>query len=207
MQSWEDNREVREKRIESDKSDFKINDLEVNKQRQSVNMIKSEVNRVLEQVAELESVCQKYCERSDLLRAKFSRLPTTRHPTAIVENPEERNQEDHVEEGFGDGISPIPTKESEIVFWTGCDSTHDIELTTLDAGWSTEYYYIGTDIDEQGPNLENLKPDVTLISEVSYGITRRKTYTFLSSSRYDWPFPLCNIVWNSPMVNTCVPCR
>jgi len=165
-QTWEENRQVRQNRIETEKAMFEEVDWAVTKQRQHVSMIKSDLHDAQERVALAEASCQKLCELSDQLRGNFARLPTTRHPTAYDQNPDELA--DAHDAHVGQGAAAALTEEEDsvqLVYVAGCDLTHGIQKDSLEDGFATEYYYVGEEMDEQGPNLDALKPDAATTSQ------------------------------------------
>ncbi len=60
-----------------------------------------------------------------------------------------------------------PEEEDRVEFKyvAGCDRTHGIAIGSLEAGFATEYYYIGEEMDDRGPNLDALKPDSATTSQ------------------------------------------
>lgn len=103
--SWEENSQVRKVRREMEQAMYEEVDWAITKQRQQVSIFKSDLQDAQNRVALAEASCQKLCELSDELRGIFPRLPTTRHPTAYEENPDEHTDEHgaHVADSFAEG--------------------------------------------------------------------------------------------------------
>ena len=167
-QSWEDNQQVRANRQQIEQNMYAELQVSVGIQRQHVSMAKNALKELEDQIEVAESRCRKLCDSSDALREDFVRLPTSRHATAYDQNPDYCLFEPDVSASLVDDASEIPhTAQKEVlVYVPGCDQTHGIDVGTLDVGFATEFYYIGDEIDEEGPNLEELKPDSTSISTV-----------------------------------------
>ena len=166
-QSWDDNKDARENRQKRERAQFSELDLSVSKQRQHVSIIKSELRDAQDRVADAEAACEKLCDRSRHLRAGFTRLPTTRHPTAFDQNPSSVGPVDgarQTETGDVDASTLLETAEEDIVYLPGCDVTHGIDMAKLSPGIATEYYYIGEEMEDEGPELDHIKPDVTMTS-------------------------------------------
>ena len=168
-QSWEENVAVRHKREQAEKAMYAETDLAVNKQRQHVSMLKSDLEEAQERVAAVESACEELCDRCNQLLSDFSRLPTTRHPTAHDQNPDSLGTFEN-DQRTNDGILTFPRTEEkeEVEYVQGCNNTHGFKLPELQSGFATEFYYIGEDIEEEGPNVDDLKPDATIISQVMF---------------------------------------
>ena len=168
-QSWEDNTEAREKRVETEKVMFANIDIAVNKERQNVAMIKSELQEAHERVAVAEDRCLTLCQRSEELGLAFARLPTAKSVSFSGHYPDDTSVDGNalLDEAvpFLDEAIQSPRQEDTVVCALGCDTTHGVDMGELELGFATEYYYVGEEIGDSGPDLESVKPDATTTSQ------------------------------------------
>jgi hypothetical protein len=166
-QSWEDNAVARHQRTETEELMFANIELTDIRERQNVAMIKSELEEAQERAAIAEARCQELCQRSEELGAAFARLPTAKSISFQDQSPDDSLLDRDTTLELGEpspSLPQSPTAEDNMVYTMGCDTTHGIDQQDLDPGFATEFYYIGEELGESGPDLENVKPDATTTS-------------------------------------------